>query len=116
MTFEQGVEKGYDKLPQSTQKKLKAGKSLTANEENHKNALEDLEKDRQLPSEERVKWMLQFQEEHMDCFSDDDDDLTDANLTNSNYDDNTTTTQQLNSNEHLQEKPKKKIEKKEKQS
>merc|ERR1711862_152854 len=76
-SFKEGIEEGFDKLPLAIEKKLKDGKALTANEEHLKAALEDLAEDRLLPPEERIQWMLQFEEDYLYANEYSDDELVD---------------------------------------
>ena len=64
ISYEEGVKKGHDKLPLKLQKKINAGKKITAGEELKKRGLEEIAEDAKLPKEERQKWLFEFEEEY----------------------------------------------------
>ena len=62
-SLDAGIKQGLDQLPKSILRKQEKGKKLSLLEEFHIRALEQFRRDRDLPPEDRIAWMMDFREE-----------------------------------------------------
>jgi hypothetical protein len=62
--YEDGCEKGCDKVPTKIQKKIDQGKRLTATEQYKINGLEQIKRDSLLQKENRTPWLFEFEEDY----------------------------------------------------
>lgn len=64
ISYEDGCEKGCDKVPTKIQKKIDQGKRLTATEQYKINGLEQIKRDSLLQKEKRTPWLFEFEEDY----------------------------------------------------
>lgn len=64
ISYDIGLKEGYDKLPESIQRKIDAGEELTENEQTRVRGLEQMKEDAEKPAAERKRGNWQFKERH----------------------------------------------------
>ena len=62
--YDEGEQKGYNKIPKKIQTKLDKNQKLTKTEEQIKNGLKQIVSDMALEKVDRIKWMMNFKEDY----------------------------------------------------
>jgi len=76
-SYEAGKAKGYHKLPSTLHRKISEGKELTEKEKFYVQGLDQMKKDVELPSDQRIQWMSRFTENYEEYFDTDEDEKND---------------------------------------